>query len=1063
MASGTTDGSGNWNIASVAVAANTTTTLYAAATDAAGNVSTCSAVFNYRHDNIAPNPPIVTGTNPFPLGNNATPSVLGTVDETGLRVRVYKTADCSGTILREVTNAPLSWTAATVAADRNTTTVFRARAVDAANNVSACSTTSASYLHDDLAPNAPTDLATNPPRWSNTVSTPTVSGNAEANGTVTVWLSANCTGTSFTTTASAIGAFSVVVNVGGNNIDTAITATVTDASGNVSSCSQAINYRWDTVAPTFAGTTTVVIPDGVDGETRANVAWTAATDNFTAAANMRYRVCRSILCGATDCDWANPNAPNITFTAAGIVSRADTDLLPNTRYYYAVRAVDEVGNEDANTTVFSGKTRGRNGASDLWVGENASIAGLSQGGTHRWGAVPPDPTSQNPVSFALGSSHSCLVRHDGGLRCTGANALGQIGNGNTTNQPSWATVTGLTTAIQVAVGLEHSCALLLNGEVRCWGADSRGQLGNGSAVSDSQTTPVIVYEDDAATIPLTNVTSLALGDFHGCALKSNGEVWCWGSNGSGQLAPVAATSQSDYARRSVANNYVAITAGLEHTCGINSSGHVLCWGYNVQGQLGDGTNNNSGTPRDTGLREAMAVRGSRRHTCAVLLDGTARCWGVNSTGELGNGATASSVNTPVTVAGLSQVTHIGGGDKYTCARTAGGEAYCWGLGANGRLGTGKNDNSLIPALVALVSSVASVVDTRSGFETNCAYLSDGKAACWGDNSAGQLGNGRTETGGSQLAVVGGLAQPVRRVATGGLHSCGIVANGQIACWGENDVGQLGLGNTTRQTSPVLLTTNGTALELSLGLKQSCSLRADRTVWCWGDNTGSRLGFASGATTTPRQVTGITLVRGISVGAEHQCAVRLDGGVYCWGRNHRGQVDGTASTTIQTTPKKVDGVANAIGVAAGEAHTCALLVGGGVRCWGDNTRRALGRADANATAVDAVAGITDAVELAVGSGQTCVRRLLNGTMRCWGDNALNALGRSNLIEGQLYATPQDVTVPSGMRFMQVTRGRDMGCATNSNGVPYCWGSNDKREVGDGTTVNRAAPTPHICLP
>jgi alpha-tubulin suppressor-like RCC1 family protein len=1065
LGTATVDGSGNWSIASVSVAANTTTGLYAAATDAAGNVSACSTpVFNYRHDNIKPNPPVMTGTNPFPLGNNATPSVLGTVDETGLRVRVYKTSDCSGQILREVSNAPLSWTASNVAADRNTTTTFRARAVDAANNISDCSSTSIAYLHDDLAPNAPTDLATIPPRWSRTVSTPTVTGRAEPNGNVTVWLSADCTGTSFTTTADASGNFSVVIDVGATNVDTAITANVRDSAGNLSSCSQSIQYRWDTVAPTFGGALAPTLPAGVDGETRATVTWNGATDNFTQTADMRYRVCRSMLCGATDCNWANPNAPNITWTAAGVTTRNDTDLLPNTRYYYAVRAVDEVGNEDLNTVVVSIKTRGRNGASDLWVGENASLAQLSAGGTHRWGAALPDPTSQVPIGFAPGSSHSCLLRSDGALRCTGANAYGQLGNGNTTNQTGWATVTGITNAIQVAVGLEHSCALLVSGEVRCWGNDSRGQLGNGSANSDSQTAAVIVYEDDAATVPLGGVTAIALGDFHGCALKANGEVWCWGSNGSGQLAPVAATSQSDHARRSVANNYVAITAGLEHTCGINAAGRVFCWGYNVQGQLGDGTNTNSSTPRDTGLTSAIAIRGSRRHTCAVLLDGTARCWGVNSAGELGNGATSTGQNTPVTVAGLTQVTHIGGGDKYSCARTADGQLYCWGLGDNGRLGTGNNTSSLSPALVAITTSVASVVEVQSDAETNCARLSDGKVGCWGDNRGGQTARGETTaTGGVPLNVVSGLTQPTRKVATGGQHACAILASGALACWGDNESGQLGLGNTTRQLAPVTLTSNGTAVDVALGAKQTCSLRADRTVWCWGDNTGSRLGFASGATTAPREVTGIGSVRAIAVGAEHQCAVRLDGDVYCWGRNHRGQVDGTANAAIQTSPKKVEGVANAIGIAAGDAHSCALILGGAVRCWGDNSRRALGRTDAAATTVDAVAGITDAVELAVGSGQSCIRRLANGAMRCWGDNAANALGRTALTEGTLYASPQDVSVPSGVRFTQFARGSDLGCATAADGRAFCWGSNDRSEIGDGTTTNRAAPTAHLCLP
>jgi len=1065
LGSATVDASGNWTVVDAPVTNNSTTVIYAAASDAVGNTSACSGGFSYRHDDITPLRPVVTGTSPTPVGNTQTPSVTGTVAEMGLRVRIYKTSDCTGIVLREGGNVPLNWTVTLVPADRNTTTTYYARAVDAAGNISECSTTSATYRHDDAAPNQPTDLTTEPPRWSKSVRTPDVLGSAEAAGAVTIFLNDNCGGAAHaTTTAIANGTFRVGINVGVADIETSITVRVTDPAGNASGCSAAILYRYDTTAPVFTGAGAAAPAAADVGETTATVTWTAATDNFTTAPKMIYRVCRSLLCGATDCDWSNVTAPNITTTAAGVTSRTDTDLVADTRYHYAVRAIDEVGNEDTNTASASVKTRGRRGVSDLWIGENSGIAGLSQGGTHRWGAALPDPAanSNSPISFSLGSSHSCLIRADGAIRCTGANAYGQIGNGNTTNQATWAVVSSPgAAALQVAIGLEHTCAVLVTGQVRCWGNDSRGQLGNGTANSDSQSTAVTVMIDATGSTPLADVTRIALGDFHACALRANGETWCWGSNGSGQLAPEVTTSQSDYARKSKASGLVALTAGLEHTCGIDGAGQVFCWGYNVQGQLGDGTNDNSAVPRDTGIRNAVALGGSRRHVCAATVDGSAYCWGINSAGEVGGGVTSSGENRPVRVVGLTEVARIAGGDKYTCAQTHSGEARCWGLGSNGRLGTGNNDDSLSPALVAVPSSVSSVTDVQSGFEHSCARVSDGTAACWGNNTTGQLGNGLTVAGGAELVVLGG-GRPVRRVAPGGGHSCAIANGGAVSCWGDNASGQLGLGNTVARTTPTVVS-NTTAVDISLGLKSTCIVDGTRNVLCWGDNTGNRLGFTSGATTAPRAVTGIGNARQVAVGREHQCFARLDGRVLCWGKNDVGQVDGTPAAAITASPKLVPGVAGAIAVAAGDRHSCALIAGGTVMCWGSNASTQLGISNTALTAPVAVQSMTDAVEIAAGSAQSCARRVASGVLTCWGSNADGALGRSNLTVGSPYSSPQAVTLPTGIRFTQHTAGTDSGCATGNTGLAYCWGSNDKLEVGDGTTTNQKVPTLVRCLP
>jgi alpha-tubulin suppressor-like RCC1 family protein len=248
--------------------------------------------------------------------------------------------------------------------------------------------------------------------------------------------------------------------------------------------------------------------------------------------------------------------------------------------------------------------------------------------------------------------------------------------------------------------------------------------------------------------------------------------------------------------------------------------------------------------------------------------------------------------------------------------------------------------------------------------------------------------------------------------------------------------------------------------LALGGKSSCAIRADRTVLCWGDNTDGRLGVGAGAATTPRAVTGLSAVLGVAAGDDHQCAVTATGRVLCWGANARGQVDGAPSTTVVAAPVEVPGVVQAVAVAAGAAHSCALQVGGGVICWGDNTWRQLGRSATEATVAAPVATLTDAAQLAVAGSQSCIRRH-GGALACWGLNLGGSLGVEGLTDGASYATPQSVggTGP----WSGLARGLNMGCATRVDGGLSCWGRNSKREVGDGTTTDRATPVSHRCLP
>ena len=1123
---------GAWTNLSVTVDMNTTTYFTAKQTDLAGNVSDCMATpFQYRHDNLKPNPPVLTSTVPASPSSDGTPDVKGTVDESDLTVKLYKASAAGncGVLLQTIAAAPLSWTAANVAnANLNNTTVFYATATDRATNVSDCSPTSLSYAHDDSTPNPPT-LATSPVRRSKTDHSPTVSGTTspvEPAGTVTIYDGAGCTGTSTTTALLADGTFSKDIELGTADIDVNFSATVTDPAGNPSACSNSVQYTYDQTAP-LPPTSVTFVANSIT-TTAMTPQWTAAAaaDTYTAAANMLYAICRSELCDASDCDFANLADAKYTVTASGGQANLPaTGLTTNRRYYFRVRAIDEAGNMSTTSSpVGTTKTLGVNGGWDLYVGEKGSVMRLSNSGTRYWGssAVPATALAL-PLQYSLGSTHNCAVLRDGGARCWGENTYGQLGNANTTSYPTTAQIVAIPANTcgpsgspgalacmfeQVDTGLEHTCGLLSDGTVRCWGRDVSLQLGNGSAISDNQSVPVKVSTDDANTTPLDNVLQIAIGDNFGCALRQDGTVWCWGANGSGQLGLGGTDFQPRaYAVQSSATDLTQIVAGQEHVCGIKGDGTVLCWGYNLYGELGNGTTpTNSPTPvAVSSLAHAVSLGTSRVHTCAVLADGTAKCWGRDSFAECGAGtAVAAGRGTPVTVAGLGGIVQIGGGDGYTCARLADGTARCWGRDTGDRLGNGGSDaDSPTPVDVPLTAAVAGIFDVSLDHEHGCAVASDGVAKCWGRTNDGQLGGtsivnvpGTTTSAAYLTLVASGAAERVRGIETGWGHSCYINQAGALYCWGQNTYGQLGLGSTTPYATPQQVTAVSNVKQVALGEASTCALIADGTVRCWGRNGGTaadgRLipGSATLNVTSPTLITGLGAkkIRALAVGKSHQCAVDTLGVPYCWGINDLRQVDPQSATTGAVAPTAVRiTVQTAAGppavttvtaitvsqIAAGDQHSCGVLADGRALCWGSNAALQTGLPGAVTgtpyvgTPASGTAGILyDAVGLTSQGRGNCVVRA-NGTVNCWGADNVGALG--NASGNANSATP---TVVAGILLSggvttgaMVSGGDDNGCASTITGAVYCWGDNASRALQNGNleTTPWSSAGVTTCLP
>jgi alpha-tubulin suppressor-like RCC1 family protein len=342
--------------------------------------------------------------------------------------------------------------------------------------------------------------------------------------------------------------------------------------------------------------------------------------------------------------------------------------------------------------------------------------------------------------------------------------------------------------------------------------------------------------------------SITMGEWHGCAVMSDGALRCWGRNREAQLGRPATATAPFTSTPTLVPGITGVvsqaSAGTFHTCARTEEGRVFCWGDNRTGQSGVQSSPTIDRPTELrGVTEAVEITTGRDQSCARHRDGTVRCWGNNENGQLGDGSVRAPF-APTLVAGLRGVAEIAAGSGHTCARLTDGTVRCWGLNRRGQVGDRTRLTRHRPTAVVGVAHAAQIAVGR---EHGCARLEDGTVRCWGRNDVGQLGGGGAL--GSNVAVpVRGLTG-VRQIAAGGLHTCAVLEDATVRCWGSNHHGQLGqarVGGVWRQPTPVVGLTGVESLALSRGADDgaSCALRRDHSVLCWGDDAFGQLGRPS---------------------------------------------------------------------------------------------------------------------------------------------------------------------------------------------------------------------------
>jgi alpha-tubulin suppressor-like RCC1 family protein len=402
--------------------------------------------------------------------------------------------------------------------------------------------------------------------------------------------------------------------------------------------------------------------------------------------------------------------------------------------------------------------------------------------------------------------------------------------------------TGVSTQSQahmryITSGDNHTCVVLVDNSVKCFGMGADGQLGNGSTDNIGDGTGLSVVTSSAVALGVgRTVRSIAAGAAHTCALLDNATVKCWGSGLYGRLGYEDSTNKGDSTGQmadslpavalGTGRTALQITVGSQHSCALLDNYSVKCWGRGTYGQLGLGSTatigDGAGEMGDSLVAVAFAAGRSARfiaagsnHTCAILDNASVVCWGRGNSGQLGQGAItnighsglATVATTPAIDFGSDHTAlAISAGDAHTCAILDNATIKCWGAGGNGRLGSGATTNlgdgageMGISLGIVDVGAGRTVRAISAGIAHTCAVLDNATVKCWGNGGSGKLGyenqddigDTNTEMGLNLAAVALGAGRTALAISAGGTHTCAVLDNASLKCWGDGSSGQLG--------------------------------------------------------------------------------------------------------------------------------------------------------------------------------------------------------------------------------------------------------------------------------
>jgi len=630
------------------------------------------------------------------------------------------------------------------------------------------------------------------------------------------------------------------------------------------------------------------------------------------------------------------------------------------------------------------------------------------------------------VDVSLGNDRACAVERDGSLWCW----MRSFGKHAIVDLDEPRRVDGLTDAVQVVVGFGGAYARRRTGEVVCLGCEAspvalKGVTDAVDVANGERGTCIVSRAGKVAcsgrwdwkTLKdvggIDDAVRVGVGGRQTCVVRRGGSVTCW-DGGDDESGPRFATVPG-------ITDATTVVVGDVHACVLRGTGTVACWG---EGDLGDGATMDEARERKRtavvevkGTHDAVAL--SADGNCLVERSGTARCWGSNYFGRIGDG-TRTDQKLPSAVQNIPAVARIQSTNSRTCAVTTNGELFCWG------------DFPRFHATRALGISDATFVS--AGYDNSCATRRDGTLLCWGARSAvanGEISYHDTNEPEDRYALRDAVSIATATPASHSYDACVVRSAGQVVCYDEHDVLRLAIPD---------------AMRVATGQGHACALRRSGRVVCWGSSDHGQCGPASPEHSNTAHDVGLDDAIAIAAGGDTSCALRKSGAVSCWGGNDWAQLgNGQKARGKNPSPSPVHGLDDAIDVSVGFTHACAVRRSGQVVCWGNNLG-GVARVDTLDLKAPTAIGIDDAIKVSAGTEATCVVRK-SGKVTCV--SVSSSRGMDVLRGGGPYEEDQTkFDIPGLDDVVDVSVGDKHACALRHDGAVFCWGDNERGQIGDG---------------
>lgn len=734
------------------------------------------------------------------------------------------------------------------------------------------------------------------------------------------------------------------------------------------------------------------------------------------------------------------------------------------------------------------------------AGESHSLAVSSDGAVWAWGAawglgqgagsmqdsrVPKrvDALWNAGVRITQVSArdHSLAVASDGSLWAWGINSFGELGDGSRLSSAAPKRVDGLWNAgvrvTQVSVGESYTVAVSSDGAVWAWGLGTSGQLGDGDSDTHIVSSPrrVDVLWDSGV-----RVSQISAGASHVLAVASDGSLWAWGGNASGQFGDGTNISSPTPKRLDAlwgsGVRVVQASAGKSSSTAVDSDGAVWTWGYGSSGLLGRGQlASSSVVPKrvdalwDQGVRGTQATM-NEQHAMVVASDGSVWSWGYGSQGRLGDGELAPHIAfVPKRIDALwnagTRMTQVSAGSGHSLAVASDGTLWSWGsAGLSGKLGTGTTTSQALPGLIG----GRTFAQVSAGTSHSLAVDSRGEVWAWGSGASGELGNGGSE--GSPVPVpvsaTWGDGVSITQVSAGTAYSLALDSAGSVWIWGSGSLHDLGGGIGVDSAIPVrVMPIWGESVvfsQVSAGKSHALALDSTGSLWAWGRDTAHQLGLGHASTgLQPDRVqkewpSGVTITQ-MSAGGEHSLAVDSRGVMWAWGRGRDGQLGVDVQVSEVPIQISVGSPPGAIitQVSAGAKHSLAIDSHGSVWAWGRRGNGALGNGGYNSSNVPVPVIPTwgsDVTITQVSAGDSH-SMALDSRGQIWGWGGGSRAGSSAVAPKPVRmstASEQGVTV------LQISAGASHWAAVDSRGSAWAWGQGDDGRLGDGDGAYRSTP-------